>query len=404
MRRSPARGAALLIVLWLLLLLGLVVLGLNRGSQLLAGESGAAVGAVQARWAARAGLEQVLERLETDLSPEDGPADAWWDDPEAFEEVELAPGFAFTVSTPGLAEGSVRFGPADLSGRLPINAATLGQIDALPTVSEENAGAIVDWRDANDDPSPGGAERAAYDALELPTDIRNGPFRTVAELRLVEGVDGFAYAGDPAAGVAGLADLTTPYSYDPDTTPSGQEKIRLDRLEASTLRERYRFTRGLADAVAEEDDVRSVFDLVGLDGGGGGERGEIDEIGFQWAADRVEDFVAADDADEERGPGRVNVNTAPLAVLEAILGPDVAADVAAGRTSAGFASLGDLTRQSLVPEDDFEAAAAGLTVRSRVFGVTSSGTAPGGRTATLRAVVDRGAAGERPVVRWLHDR
>ncbi len=282
----------LLLVLWLLILLGLVVLGLNRGAQLLAGEAGAAVGKTQARWAARAGLEAALELLTTDTTPEDGSADLWWDDPEAFEEVELAEGFTFTVSTPGLTEGSVRFGPADLGGRLPINSATVGQIDALPTVAEENAAAIVDWRDADDDPAPGGAERAAYDGLDLPLDIRNGPFRSLAELRLVEGVDGFAYDGDPATGVAGLRSLATPFSYDPNTTPTGEEKLRLDQLDAGTLRERYQFSQGLADAVAEEEDVEDVFGLVGLDGGGNAERGERNDIDFQWAADHAEDFVS----------------------------------------------------------------------------------------------------------------
>ena len=397
---TSRRGAVLLIVLWLLILLGLVVLGLNRAAQLLAGESGAAVGRVQARWAARAGLEKSLELLTTDLTPEDGPLDVWWDDPEALEAVELAEGFAYTVQTPGLTEGVTRFGPADLSSRLPVNAATVAEIDALPTVSEENAAAILDWRDANDEVTPGGAERAAYDALELPYDIRNGPFRTAAELRLVEGVDGFAYDGDPAAGVNGLRTLATPFSYDPNTSPSGAEKLRLDQLEASALRQRFNFSAGLAEAVVGEDELEDVFDLVGLEGDGEAERGEVDSIGFQWVADRVEDFASGDDAGEERGPGRVNINTAPRAVLKAMLGEDAAAEVEAGRT-AGFTSLGELVRQGILEEDAFEAVAPRLTVRSRVFEVTSTGTAPGGRAATLRAVVDRKASGERPAILWL---
>lgn len=425
------RGAVLLLVLWLLILLGLVVLGLNRGSLLLAGEAGAAVGQVQARWAARAGVEAALELLHLDITPEDGPLDAWWDDPETFEAVELADGFSFTVQTPGLTEGTVRFGPADLGGRLPINAATLAELAALPTPSEDNAAALIDWRDGNEDVSPGGAERSAYDGLELPHDIRNGPFRTVAEMRLVEGVDGFVYAGDPATGLEGLASLATPFSYDPDTAPTGEAKLQLDNLDAQTLRDRYNFSAGLAEAVVDEDDVETVFDLVGLRGDGRAERDEINSIDFQWAADRVEDFVSADaggngngngsggrggrgggggggnaeDPDGggggggERGPGRVNINTAPRAVLEAMLGEDDAAEVEAGRV-AGFVSLGELVRQGLLEEDAFEAVAPRLTVRSRVFEITSQGVAPGGRAATLRVVVDRGASAERPQIRW----
>lgn len=392
------RGAVLLLVLWLLLLLGLVVLGVNRSGQLLAGESQAAVGRVQARWAARAGLERALESLTTDATPEDGPLDRWWDDPEAFEAVELAGGFVYTVRTPGLTEGTERFGPADLSGRLPVNAATLAELDALPSVSEENAAAILDWRDADDDVTPGGAERAAYDALELPLDVRNGPLRTPAELRLVEGVDGFAYDGDPAAGVQGLRTLSTPFSYDPGVSPSGAQKLRLDRLDAETLRRRFNFSTGLAEAVAGEDDLEDPFDLVGIEVDGEAERGRVNEIRFQWVADRLEDFAPADAG--ERGPGRVNVNSAPRAVLEAVLGEDAAAAVEAGRTN-GFTRLGDLVRRGLLGEDAFRAAAPRLTVRSRVFEVVSEGSGPGGRSVTLRAVVDRGASGERPSVLWL---
>ena len=48
--------------------------------------------------------------------------------------------------------------------------------------------AIVDFRDADDDPSPGGAESAAYQAAGLGHGPKNGPFETITELDQVLGM------------------------------------------------------------------------------------------------------------------------------------------------------------------------------------------------------------------------
>jgi general secretion pathway protein K len=71
------------------------------------------------------------------------------------------------------------------------------------------AARIVDWRDADDRVSDGGAETAAYRAAGRTDGPRNGPFQHVAELALVLGI--------PAPAAAAVA----PYV----TVASGNEKI-----------------------------------------------------------------------------------------------------------------------------------------------------------------------------------
>lgn len=56
------------------------------------------------------------------------------------------------------------------------------------------ADAILDWRDADSDRRPAGAENEEYRRADLPYGPRNGPFEQIDELRLVLGMDEAVYA------------------------------------------------------------------------------------------------------------------------------------------------------------------------------------------------------------------
>lgn len=66
------------------------------------------------------------------------------------------------------------------------------------------ASRVIDWRDANDQPIEDGAESSDYAAAHLDYGPRNGPFRTVGDLRWVLGVSN--------ADIAALADYVTVYN------------------------------------------------------------------------------------------------------------------------------------------------------------------------------------------------
>jgi general secretion pathway protein K len=417
--------------MWLLVVLGVVVMGLNRSTQQLQARSAGAVAQVQARWVARAGVEQGLERLAADLTPYDWAGDPWYDDPAAFDQVVLADGFGFWVTAPGddeTPDNASRYGLDDEASRMSVNAygaAALSSLEHIP--DEQTALAIIDWRDGNERQPPGGAERSYYLDQEIPYDIRNAPFRTHRELLLVKGVDAATFFGedvdrdgrldpaeddgprlppdDDADGTLdrGLAGSTSVYAYRLNRTMTNARPLQYDQVNEGELQFRFNFSSALAEEAADrlrgQDDPWS---LVGLTGDGEALDGEIDEIDFAWVADNYEAFT---DSDEDVLGGRVNINTARRAVLEAI--PQLPADAVDDlldlrEQGSGFTRLGGLFERGVLNEGEFRRAAPRLTVRSNTFRVLSRGVAPGGGDVTVEAVLDRG--GTRPVILYWHER
>jgi type II secretory pathway component PulK len=226
----------------------------------------------------------------------------------------------------------------DEAGKLNINTATKDQIMGLPYMLEEIADAIIDWRDTDDMPSGAGVEGGYYEGLEFGYMARNGPFRTIRELLLVK-------------------EVTAELFYGEDTNFNGQ----LDYNERD------------GDETPPDDDGDSELDL-----------GWIDYLTC---------YTPDDDA-------RVNLNTAPEAVLTALLGGDdnatrAALEIINFRESAenGIESPSDLTDYGVLSDSDFSEIEEYVTVSSDIFTVycvaaaDRSGT-PGARLQT-EVVLDR---------------
>lgn len=93
-----------------------------------------------------------------------------------------------------------------LKSLLTNNPFQLGEEEAQGLVN-----AIRDWLDKDDEPTGElGAETYYYQNLENPLEIKNGPFKTLAELQLVRGMTDSLYFGEE--GNPGLRDLLTTYS------------------------------------------------------------------------------------------------------------------------------------------------------------------------------------------------
>ncbi len=422
------RGAVLLIALWVLVTLGLVVLGLNREAQLLNTRAASQVGQIQARWLARAGVERGLERLAADLTTYDWSGEDWYDDPAVFDNAALADGFTFTVTAPpapGDPDDAARFGLDDEASRLAVNAYGQAALSRLPDMDEATAAAILDWRDNNEEQRPGGAERGHYNDLDFPYDIANRPLRTHREMLLVKNVTPELFFGEdanrngrldfnendgdrlPPADNAdgtlnrGLAGVTSVYAYRRNVTLSNAPAIKLDDINAAELQTRFGFSDALAEAVVEAN-PDDVFDLVGQSGAGEAQDGELDQIDFDWVANNFEEFTTEDD---DILGGRVNVNTASRAVLEALPQlTDAAVDniMSMRDRGQGVAKLGTLFAEGVLTEEEFRRAAERLTVRSNTFRVVSRGVSPSGTRVEVEAVIDRG--GSRPVLLYWHER
>lgn len=177
------RGAALLLVLWLVALLTALV-----GAYALTARIEALQGRVGSRGAmaqeiARAGMEYALVRV-ADRNPEthwqpNGRAYAW-----RFDRHDV----------------QVRI--IDETGKVDLNQADVPLLSRLmqalgepPDASDALAAAIVDWRDADDLSQPvGGAEDGDYAAAGRPYGAKDAPFETIAELEQVLGMTPDLYA------------------------------------------------------------------------------------------------------------------------------------------------------------------------------------------------------------------
>ena len=178
MNASAARGAALLLVLWLLVLLsGLIaVFALTARTEALQGS--ALRTQVAGRHAAEAGIELAAFRMAAA-----DPAARWVPDGRANE-------MAF--------EGwALRIAVLDEAGKFDLNAAEPVQLARLmvvlgvePARADQLAGAIQDWRDEDSlSAVQGGAEDRDYAAAGLPYGAKDAPFTTLSELQQLLGMD-----------------------------------------------------------------------------------------------------------------------------------------------------------------------------------------------------------------------
>jgi general secretion pathway protein K len=171
------RGAALLMVLWLIALMTAIVGAFAMTARIEHLQGKVLSGGVVADQAARAGLEYAMTRV-TDLDQER----QWLPDGRPYR-------WPF-----GDAEVTVKI--IDETGKVDLNAAdqTLlaGLVQAVGGEREEArkiASAILDWRDPDSlSQAEGGAEDPQYAADERPYGAKDGPFETVPEVQLVLGV------------------------------------------------------------------------------------------------------------------------------------------------------------------------------------------------------------------------
>ena len=176
-----ARGAALILVLWLLVLMTALIGGFAQTARIESLQAHQLRSALIARQAARAGIEYAVLRMNyPDVNRR------WLPDGRKYP---------FRI---GDAELEIRV--LDESGKIDINGASqelLGKLlDALGVAeprAHNLAGAIVDYRDPDDLLSRGGAEASEYSSAGLAYGPKNKPFESVSELQRVLGMDFVLY-------------------------------------------------------------------------------------------------------------------------------------------------------------------------------------------------------------------
>ena len=432
--RRPRKGSALVIVLWVSLVAGLILLGVQKSTRTNLAAARGELAAVQAHWLARAGVETAIAVLSDDETDSDGAWDGWYDDPEAFQEIEL-PGGTFSVIAPQGHLGdarSVRYGLIDHAGRLNLNVADEKDLKAVGGLDGRQIDAILDWRDNDNKTRAGGAEGLYYERLALPYRIRNGPFLTVRELLLVRGVGPGTFSGEDADmdGLLdanendlsasppddngdgrldeGLGGIATVWSYELNRDATGGKRIDFNKADKKALIEKFNFTDALASAITASGGKKgggkdkkgssrfsSLMDLLKVKPKGsakGDEEGKVGTIDLKWLASNLDDMTLTD---QERLGGRINVNTASPAVLGSLPKMDrKAVDAICRRQNAGegpFTSVGELFTGGTLTDEQFKAVAERVSVRGNVFEIRSTGVTQWGIRRRIVAVVDRGA-------------
>lgn len=412
--RNSRRGVALLVVLWAIVIAMVVITGLqaNSFSQAVGGRE--ALGRVRATWAARAGIEATLARMEAStLDPNPNDAFAIYEDMAAVAEGSFD-STSYLVSHAG-SKGE-ELGPADAHAKLNINRMTRDQLLTIePFMTEDVADAVLDWIDPDDD-TISGAERSYYQSTLFAYIPRNAPMRTIQELELVAGVEQSDVRGEDwnLDGVldpneddgdlsfprdnkdgkldAGWSGVLTAESVDGGLTSSGEQPLDLKTASDSDVAKRISVTSEQATAIvtyAGSNPTASMRDFIRRDLGQlaqtqptvpGAQPRRVEALTDEQLAKLLDECmigVSTNTGVLGSIPGKLNINTCPAEVLQML--PDIDASIADGiiaeRNSKpnGFSSIVDLKNVEGVGRTQLANLYDLLTVRSNVFIITSKG-------------------------------
>jgi len=429
-RRTSAahsRGFVLVGVLIVVMLLSMIALSLMF--RMRSEETAAATGSTSEQgWAAAMSGVREAMRMAADFRPGDT---SWMDAPERFKDRVLyddgSEEWRWTIYSAN-PEGGIRFGLTDEASKLNLNSATTSMVSRLPGMKASLTDALLDFLDADDVPRPEGAEQEYYSALPQPYRIHNGALSTVEQLLLVRGFTPAVVLGedanrnfsldpneddgdereppDDADGRLnpGLLPLLTVYSREPNTDRNGKRRFHLN-TPGATLTETNDLPPAFVAFVAELGASKSVVldpaelldATVTLSGPDGQERSVPTGIGKDSLALVLDRFTGSAEAELV---GRINVNTAPAAVLQLVPGIDnaLAESILSSRRNLPAErrqSVAWLHVENLVEAEKFREIAPFLTTRSLQFRFQVVGYGSrSGRFRVLEAVI---YAASRPV-------
>ncbi|MCA9491349.1 MAG: general secretion pathway protein GspK, partial [Myxococcales bacterium] len=180
-RRHRQRGLALLIVLWVGALVAVLAATFAFEARQEAALTHNAISRARAESLAESGIARAILGL---LAPR---ADERWDDLGAPRRVALPGGTAQVSALSENGKLDINVSPPELVRGL-IEVLQAESADVGDGRAADVAQAILDWRDDDQDPLPGGAEADQYAAAGLDHVPRDRAFLSVGELRLVMGM------------------------------------------------------------------------------------------------------------------------------------------------------------------------------------------------------------------------
>lgn len=417
------RGIALVLTSWLVILLSLWGVLLLRESMVANAASGNAIAKLKARLACDSALESALVFLATPENRTGKGELQPWADPTTAASLAKVP-----VDTGGLVwaacvatdpnTAALRYGLDDEASKLHLGVATKEMLEKLPGMTAELAAAIIDWRDEDQETTADGAEDEVYALLPgFPYTAKNAPFETLYELLLVRGIDPAQLFGedqnqngrldlaendgdeklpvDDSDGVlaTGLFSYLTLHAYEPNLKADGAALLDLNTASQEQLQQEL-------GALLSPEQIQQIMMLRSAGG--------LQSVGAlaalpQFTPDALKAIVDLVTVyAQTQVVGRVNVVTAPRAVLLALPGMteervDALLAYRAGRTE-GLDSLAWVV--DAIGMEGYSAVSNWVTVHSYQFRFQVQGHV-GGTTAEANATA---IAAGTPVFRAYHRR
>ncbi len=353
------RGSVIIIVIWTIAIASLLTASVQLLSYRQATFGSDAVERIQARWAARSGIENTIAVM-ADHTQRPYPEDSF----AIFRDMEVVSfgqvGTA-TYDIQHFRDNRKWAGPMDEHARINVNHSqtSAASLMLLDDMTIDVADAISDWIDDNNQAGLFGVERDWYLSRESPYEPRNGAMRSVAELELVAGVwpeylrgedwnlnsrldrneddDARTWPPDEPDNLldAGWSQLLTVYSIDHGATSSGEPRLQLKRASPEELMERLGIDdlQALALIAFGRNPNNRTVDLVTTQLSRITANGQISgqpvnpfirDLTYDQIRMVLEETLVAHP--EEKQPGRMNINTVPEQFLRDLIADETLAD------------------------------------------------------------------------------
>ncbi len=413
-------------LLWCVALLSVVVVGLLHTSRIDLMIEKNYGDRIQAHYLAVAGIEKTKALLYRDARERSrngkNHTGQLYNSPQDFQAVSFSRGH-FRIFRPGTDDegGGTVYGVSDEESRLNLNSATFEQLSNIDGLTPDVAAAIIDWRDADNEVTPGGAEADYYASLRPPYLPRNGPLQTVRELLMVRGITpelllgsrsrqtgqtGEEDTSDPVEPDTGWAPLLTVNSSVDNVSGTGQERLNIQTADENALTAIHGITADIAKAIIayrNQNRFESVINLLDVTavqnqgqqgnpaasqsnpadpnsppGGANPNQPVSDPSGPKVISQEllmdIADELTVQDGRET--PGAININTASLDVLICLPGitrPLAHSIISYRRSSGFFPNVACLLRVPEMTTDILKQVAPLLSVRSETFRILCEG-------------------------------
>jgi len=296
-----------------------------------------------------------------------------------------------------LGDATFRMQIVDCGSLVNVNSAPSEQLERLP-LNQDQIHCLLDWREPKTQPRPDGAKDGYYNSLPTPYNAALGPLATTDELLLVKNWTGQTlYQAPPSAfadqlltdgqGTAlPLASLLTVDSGAANARADGSPRINLGQPGvAPNALTQAGISPDVAMRIASQAPFASFSALLATPG---------------LQTETINQLLdAAAFTDAKRVEGKINLNTAPQAVLRTL--PNVTPALAAAivsRQSAGFHSLSELASVRGVDPPLLAKIADSFTIGSDTWIVRAYGRSGGVGTAIEATVGLRD--GHARIVTW----